>query len=821
MRRSQSTLLMTFLVISGLFFVSQLPAISNVATTNPNLTEGERPPATDSDGDKIPDVHENLFSEYVNFTSVDGRDVVMKGLDRDNASDALIDIDIDGLNATEEYCWPYPAQCIEPSFTRGLTGIINESGERWYLDPRVADTDGDGMPDGFEAHMCEKLGGFDNEQKRYECEYFDPLNASDMDLDPDEDGFDVDRDGFLSLSELLTSPEEYSYGAPSNWTNELDGLRCYAPNPESSILYDWPFITENSNITLFENILSACARNATDGIIDEYIWLGTNPIEDDSDRFNYDGVKHRRLFPSSGDGISDGWEIHFGLDPLNRSNALIDLDNDGWDANRDGVISVDAARSEEALKVGEQLSTLEEYFVHLDDGNTVKSGMRSVELGASEGTYSEYTLSPEAGPGEISILNHDIREMIDDGEYLWVGSKLGVTVIGFEESESTDYELPQGHDLNDLILLDDYLVMVTNGGVWFAGKNGGSLDDISLWDYYPGTYTAGAQLVTDGGDDYVVALGFGGFGSVFQINSISITELQLGTGISNTMFTGNATATVIEHIDVSSGPLTLYVGTDVGLFTVETASARDAAVPNWKFYYSLEPTSIASNIDDLRAMGAQGGDNPATVNALLGDGPDGGAMQVVWVGTPSGLHRMDLISGLLTHGGDYEHPGIDGTSVPSANEIHSIHSTGSELIIGSGWGMWSLNGGYSAVYGMTNQEWVPGLISAITVHSVAGVDTVFTGIGPGMYSNLELMDPMANDSDADGMLDGWEVRYGLDPTDPWDALLDADGDGVNLDSDPINERLWRNLDEFRYTARTSNGYNATDPRVVDSDNDGV
>ena len=103
MRRSQSTLLMTVLVVLGLFFVSQLPAISNVGTTNPNLTEGARPPATDSDGDKIPDVHENLFSEWINFSSPDNRAVVMKGLDRDNASDAYIDIDIDGLNATEEY----------------------------------------------------------------------------------------------------------------------------------------------------------------------------------------------------------------------------------------------------------------------------------------------------------------------------------------------------------------------------------------------------------------------------------------------------------------------------------------------------------------------------------------------------------------------------------------------------------------------------------------------------------------------------------------------------------------------------------------------
>ena len=124
----------------------------------------------------------------------------------------------------------------------------------------------------------------------------------------------------------------------------------------------------SANKTKFTNILDACARNGTDDVFDEYIWLGTNPLEEDSDRFYFDGVKNRRSFPSSGDGISDGWEIHFGLDPLNRSNALLDLDDDGWDANRDGIISVDAARSKEALAVGEQLSTLEEFYVHFDDG---------------------------------------------------------------------------------------------------------------------------------------------------------------------------------------------------------------------------------------------------------------------------------------------------------------------------------------------------------------------------------------------------------------------------------------------------------------------
>ena len=821
MRRSQSTLLLTVLVVSGLFFVSQLPAISNVATTNPNFTDGEQPPATDSDGDNIPDVHENMFGEWINFTSTDDRAVVMKGMDRYNASDAFIDIDIDGLNATEEYCWPYPAQCVDPGFVRGITGVVNESGERWYLDPRKADTDGDGMPDGFEAHMCERLGGYDAEAQRFVCDTFDPLNSSDADNDPDEDGFDVDRNGFLTVSEMLTSPEEYAYGAPSNWTNELDGLRCHAPNPEFSVLTDWPFITEDSNFTTFKNILSACARNGTADIFDEYIWLGTNPVEADSDRFNYDGVKNRRLFPSNGDGISDGWEIHFGLDPLNRSNALIDLDNDGWDSNRDGIISVDSARTKEALAVGEQLSTLEEYFVHLDDQNTVKSGMRSVEFGSKEGTYSEYLLTPEAGVDDISILNHDVRELIDDDNFLWVGTKLGITVIDFEESDSVNYNLPQGHDLHDMILLDEYLVMFTESGTWVAGRDSGVLDDILQWSYFPGRYTAGAQLVTDGGDDYVIGLGYGGFGSVFQINEFSVTELSLGTGISDAMNSGNATATSIAHADVATGGKTLFIGTDVGLFTVETATARDAAIPSWKFYYSPESTIILTDIDDLRPPGLDVVGNPATVNTLIADGPEGAPSQAVWFGTPSGLHKMDLASGLISHSGDYEHQGVDGVSVPTANHIHSIYSTGDQIIVGSGWGMWSLIGDFSAVYGMTNQEWVPGLISTIAIHDVAGVETIFVGIGPGKYSNLELMDPMANDSDADGMLDGWEVEYGLDPTDPWDALLDADGDGVNLNDDPINERLWRNLDEFRYTARTDGGYNATDPRQVDSDNDGV
>ena len=41
----------------------------------------------------------------------------------------------------------------------------------------------------------------------------------------------------------------------------------------------------------------------------------------------------------------------------------------------------------------------------------------------------------------------------------------------------------------------------------------------------------------------------------------------------------------------------------------------------------------------------------------------------------------------------------------------------------------------------------------------------------------ETMDPNG-DLDGDGMPNGWEIRYGLDPRDPSDADLDSDGDGL-------------------------------------------
>ena len=57
----------------------------------------------------------------------------------------------------------------------------------------------------------------------------------------------------------------------------------------------------------------------------------------------------------------------------------------------------------------------------------------------------------------------------------------------------------------------------------------------------------------------------------------------------------------------------------------------------------------------------------------------------------------------------------------------------------------------------------------------------FDGDGISNWDEISLYhtDPLNPDTDADGMPDGWELLYGLDPRDPADAGGDLVGDGVS------------------------------------------
>ena len=83
-------------------------------------------------------------------------------------------------------------------------------------------------------------------------------------------------------------------------------------------------------------------------------------------------------------------------------------------------------------------------------------------------------------------------------------------------------------------------------------------------------------------------------------------------------------------------------------------------------------------------------------------------------------------------------------------------------------------------------------------------------------------DPMDWDTDGDGMPDGWEIRYGLDPLNPADASADPDGDLLpnvleyQLGSNPLSLDSDHDglPDYFEFIF-------GTDPARIDTDNDGV
>ena len=505
---------------------------------------------------------------------------------------------------------------------------------------------------------------------------------------------------------------------------------------------------------------SACTNSESP--VGEDLWLGTDPLLKDSDRYNWDGFSVRSLFPSFGDGIPDGWEVHFGLDPLNRSSALLDEDFDGWDENYDGILSPDVSRTDTALAIGEQLSNIEEYKVYYDEGNDVIAGLKSVEFDTDSSTLFNFPISFAVTEEELSIMHHDVRSLNVVDSTIYATTKYGVTIIDYSAQSSIDYWMPQGVILQDAELLFDsddnlYSIAVASNFGLGVGRilSDGSLEDAKDWDWsQTGALLEIEELEVNSPNNQLIGLGISGTGNVFEVSSSGLIEEvnTVSTAITNQLATGNATVTDIEH-GLANGNLTLFIATDRGLLISETNSGRDGDIAEWRFYFTQEDTGIFASINELRTLPVGSDENPAEIRDIHLDGPTPSNPQVLWFGTPSGLHQMRLIDNVITHSGLLENPGSEEISTRDINSIRSIHTTGDQIILGSSAGTWVVSGDYSNVYEIDEQEIIPGYITQITTIGDSENMTIFGAAAPGKYSNLELMNPKSNDSDSDGIPD--------------------------------------------------------------------
>ena len=260
------------------------------------------------------------------------------GLDPLDSVDAFQDNDDDGFDAD------WNGNLTNEEAFHNLAEYLNGT------DPTNGDTDGDGMPDGWEVHWN-----------------LQPLNSSDANDDTDNDslinlhefnnsyveGFDdnvYSADNITGSNPLLkdtdgdyirdgeecvlgddgfvtdpSNPDSDGDGMPDGW-ELLHGLDPFDPSDADQDLDDdgWDF-DRNGTIEAWEKFTN----------YEEYL-NGTNPRENDTD----------------GDGMPDGWEGYYGLNPVSAEDRDWDSDSDGYDADRDGELSPD-----------EKLTNYEEFLI--------------------------------------------------------------------------------------------------------------------------------------------------------------------------------------------------------------------------------------------------------------------------------------------------------------------------------------------------------------------------------------------------------------------------------------------------------------------------
>jgi hypothetical protein len=168
------------------------------------------------------------------------------------------------------------------------------------LDPTNADTDGDGMCDGWEAHYGE--GHVDSVTGAFVWTWrLDPTDPSDAYEDMDGDGVETR----WSLVQWLWEDHDGDGVFEPPWGASPNEVVYVGHN-----IHEYLLNTDPRDPDTDDDSYPVDGDNAWD--MDEKVYHGTDPVDHDTD----------------GDGMWDGWEIHYRLQPKNASDQFDDLDGD-------------------------------------------------------------------------------------------------------------------------------------------------------------------------------------------------------------------------------------------------------------------------------------------------------------------------------------------------------------------------------------------------------------------------------------------------------------------------------------------------------------
>lgn len=225
---------------------------------------------------------------------------------------------------------------IDPDFD----SLSTYSEKSYGTDPYNHDTDIDGLPDGWEVHwQLDPLeGGTNNE----DCDDDSLSNALEYVHGTNPLSNDTDQDLLPDFWEVLhgTDPTRYdSYldldgDTLDAYTEFIHDTDPFKNDTDDDGMADGWEITHNFDPTSKRDQLHDVDEDGLTNV--EEFLAGSNPRLNDSDGDLLSDLAEVQLhrtdpsnFDTDTDGMPDGWEVMVGLNPLDRSDALLDYDNDG------------------------------------------------------------------------------------------------------------------------------------------------------------------------------------------------------------------------------------------------------------------------------------------------------------------------------------------------------------------------------------------------------------------------------------------------------------------------------------------------------------
>ena len=233
------------------------------------------------------------------------------------------------------------------------------------------------------------------------------------------------------------------------------------------------------------------------------------------------------------------------------------MDQDGWDEDRDGFVTGDPVTTETGVSLGEALSSYEEYLVHDDLGNVVRSGLKHVAFGA-EDTWVEVPVRLASPSTNVAILHHDVRDLHVNDQDVYILTRHGITHWAVDEDTSNDMWWPHAIRLTDMVPLNvdgalaGFAVTSTGGLQIIPLLEDGALAPMETWSHMDAPALERAVVLDlDGASMHVLALGANGDGGVWTIGS----DLQpngdvmgaLSAGVRSALSSTNATVTALAH----------------------------------------------------------------------------------------------------------------------------------------------------------------------------------------------------------------------------------------------------------------------------------